>query len=604
MERVGGEIFYKTSPVFQYNEGSQYLKLEGFNLPASYRVDFSNYSDSHETVSVLGDTNGAIIPSELLATGSTVYAFYVDVASDATTTLYRFEIPVVRRPEPAGWAPAPGEQSVLNQLVEDVNTLDARLDEIIALPDGSTTADAELVDIRVGADGVTYPSAGDAVRGQYTQLKSDLNGIENALGKAEPSNNLLNPNAFEEGYYSSGVWTESSTYSTSDFIPVDNAENVYIHFFNLNNGKMQDTAKTFQYLYWFDTEKNFASRTSYTTGTTVYAVPNNAAYVRVMQSTATIQNALENNKGYYVGTVDTTAWIPFNDGSVPNYVEIIQNINDRLDHISSVMPVVSFENGVYTISTNKALYKFQKVTTPNENLDTWRLYDGYLKKGDSQFNMWHNSDAEGAIRISGETDYVSGYHGSEVMTAFHAFKDGVEITNETHIDATAFNSLIFYVESNVYHCYQDSAVADMIAFKRSKIIRFEGNKVTISNSYIAQDNFTVTSARIALFQCYKSDGSTPVFTDFSVNSDFKIYAVEDVATIYPSPSSDMTEAILNTTYGTINFKSILTSGQSYKGQIQNFPSQNRLKFYFDTISNSINISSGDQIKSQFEFTIM
>ena len=69
----------------------------------------------------------------------------------------------------------------------DLNIQKARIDNIASLDEGSTTGDAELIDIRVGANGSVYPSAGDVVRGQVSDLKSDFtntldyNGIGNAF---------------------------------------------------------------------------------------------------------------------------------------------------------------------------------------------------------------------------------------------------------------------------------------------------------------------------------------------------------------------------------------------------------------------------------------
>ena len=63
-------------------------------------------------------------------------------------------------------------------LIDEVAVLSARMDQFARLPDGSlsTAADAELVDIRVKADGSTASTAGNAVREQITELKNDFNG--------------------------------------------------------------------------------------------------------------------------------------------------------------------------------------------------------------------------------------------------------------------------------------------------------------------------------------------------------------------------------------------------------------------------------------------
>ena len=50
----------------------------------------------------------------------------------------------------------------------------ARIDNLANLSEGSTTGDAELIDMRIGADGVVYQSGGEALRSQVTRLNTHV----------------------------------------------------------------------------------------------------------------------------------------------------------------------------------------------------------------------------------------------------------------------------------------------------------------------------------------------------------------------------------------------------------------------------------------------
>ena len=57
---------------------------------------------------------------------------------------------------------------------KELEVINSRITNLTSLSEGSTTGDAELMDIRVAIDGTIYDTAGDAVRGQVSELKSDL----------------------------------------------------------------------------------------------------------------------------------------------------------------------------------------------------------------------------------------------------------------------------------------------------------------------------------------------------------------------------------------------------------------------------------------------
>lgn len=93
-----------------------------------------------------------------------------------------------------------GEMTAFSaQWNEALNVERKRIDQFVAMPEGATTNDAELQDIRVGADGAVYPNAGDAVREQINALSKKVTDQGNRLHYIDGGEGFFRECDFEIG---------------------------------------------------------------------------------------------------------------------------------------------------------------------------------------------------------------------------------------------------------------------------------------------------------------------------------------------------------------------------------------------------------------------
>ena len=130
-----------------------------------------------------------------------------------------------------------------------------RIDNLAKLPAGSTTGDAELKDIRVGADGTIYGTAGEAVRQQVGSLKEELNSYVLSKNLIGTEIDLLYPVDIPGGSYITMSTKDGSVMPNNSGIQIqlfDESKKIfdYFEFANNKNGRTFQVSKRVKYLKW------------------------------------------------------------------------------------------------------------------------------------------------------------------------------------------------------------------------------------------------------------------------------------------------------------------------------------------------------------------
>lgn len=181
-----------------------------------------------------------------------------------------------------------------------INAINARIDNIVALPGGSTSGDAELMDIRIGYDGTNYSSAGGAVRGQIEEFEDSLNDIR----EIKVGRNLVKPTKTTNGFISNsnGTITENNAYLTSAFIPIINNKTYAVGGY-VSESQTSPSQTRHGYLLYDASKQPITSsynNTDNVSGLTVTISDSNAKYIRAFA-----------HCNYLMVSESSTAAIPF-----------------------------------------------------------------------------------------------------------------------------------------------------------------------------------------------------------------------------------------------------------------------------------------------------
>ena len=421
--------------------------------------------------------------------------------------------------------------------------INARIDAIVALPEGSTQGDAELMDIRVGANGITYASAGDAVRGQYDDLNAKITYSDSV-------EKILNDSIFVGENYKTPLReipdvtieentsaSATTTQYTGVLLASNNSYDSYICILKEDADLYVKVADISAPYYAISYGSDFTETVVAAAGT-IYQCTD-PARKRLSESNLPTENNKLSLKAGDVFIVTVTK----------GYDEYIYGVNPKIVNNTfkdQITPgkYIKYTSGtgldssterldIYMPSNNGYInYKFVHTVDNAKNADVWRIAKVSVVDNNFEFikDVTTTGEWECAIKLLDRTDFSGGYlHGNEVMDAITFIIDNVPVDITDYTSITRFKELRIIQTSDLYDKDDGTTV-----FAHHGSEHLFNDDLTINQSVEWVTDDTCNAAYMAMYPVLKT-----VSSDMYLNNSFNTISLPQVVN-----AEDVTSAVL------------------------------------------------------------